>query len=134
MTKFPCGLKVNIKIWQHYHPLSSYNNGLQNRNLESAAIFGIHTTSYSLGCVSMWTLASTRTDSTFEHATEPLNLMFLLQDSTDAAEEEEFQHFILDSYFKQKPGKGKMKRLYLYHYPGPQLFQFHLLHEHILKL
>lgn len=43
------------------------------------------TTSNSFGWVSMYTQASARCDSTFEHATEPLNFMFLWQDSTAPA-------------------------------------------------
>lgn len=45
----------------------------------------MHTTSNSFGWVSICTRASARCDSTFEHATEPLNLMFLLQASTETA-------------------------------------------------
>jgi hypothetical protein len=43
----------------------------------------IHTTSNSFGWVSINTRASARFGSTFEHATEPLNFIFLLQASTD---------------------------------------------------
>jgi hypothetical protein len=48
----------------------------------------MHTTSNSFGWVSIYTRASVRCDSTFEHATEPLNLIFLLQDSTDTEKEQ----------------------------------------------
>lgn len=47
----------------------------------------MHTTSNSLGWVSIYTRASARCDSTFEHATEPLNFIFLLQASTEAAKQ-----------------------------------------------
>jgi hypothetical protein len=45
----------------------------------------MHTISNSLGWVSIYTRASARCDSTFEIATEPLNLIFFWQASTDAA-------------------------------------------------
>lgn len=48
----------------------------------------MHTTSNSFGWVSIYTRASVRCDSTFEHAMEPLNLIFLLQDSTDTEKEQ----------------------------------------------
>lgn len=43
----------------------------------------MRTTSNSFGWVSINTRASARCGSTFEHATEPLNFIFLLQASTE---------------------------------------------------
>lgn len=66
----------------------------------------MHTTSKSFGWVSIYTRASARFDSTLEQATEPLNLMFLLQASTEAADRQIITRVINYSEPKLYVGNG----------------------------